>query len=153
MCASSRFGTAWAAGQPENVRLMMLLEVRTEVLELVAQAAFAIDAGDAEGWADCFCADGVLRTSRPSVIEGRAALSDFARVWRSSRETIPRHMTWHHQLVADGEEVVGCCAAAVLAASPGGVAIELTASYRDRYRVEEGKWRIAERVVELDRLP
>lgn len=132
---------------------MELMMARVEVLELVGRAAFAIDAGDADGWANCFCAAGVLRTSRPSIVEGRAALSEFARAWRAARSTIPRHISWHHQLESDGEEIVGRCAAAVLATAPDAVQIEFTATYQDRYRLEGGSWRIAERLVELDRVP
>lgn len=126
---------------------------RTEVLELVARAAFAIDDGDALGWAQCFTEDGALRTTRPTEIVGREALAAFAQSWRSGRDTIPRHVSWHHRLEADGDDIVGRCSAAVLAAGAEGIGIELTARYRDRYRLVAGHWQIAERLVELDRLP
>ena len=128
-------------------------EDRLEVLELYARYAYTFDAGDASAWARCFTPEGVLRTSRPLEVRGHAALEAFARDWWTTADATPRHLSWHHVLEADGDEVTGLCTAALLQTRQDGVAIAFTALYRDRFaRTPEG-WRIAERVVELDRPP
>jgi len=125
---------------------------RFEILELCARYANTIDDGDAAGWADCFTADGVLvLASRGREVRGRTELAAFATTWWRSDPSPRRHVSWHHVLTPDGDEVLGRCSAALLSTSEEGVRVEFTAVYRDRFTRADGAWRIRERVVELDR--
>jgi len=124
--------------------------VRLELLDLHARLAQAIDSGDAGGWADLFAADGVLRTSRPRELHGREQLARFAAEWFGATSEPRRHVTWHHRFEGAGNEVEGRCYAAVLRSSGGGVGIEFTALYHDRFRRHDGRWLLRERDVAID---
>jgi hypothetical protein len=124
---------------------------RLALLELHARYAHAIDDGRAEEWAACFTADGVLRTTRPLRVEGRAALAAFAADWHEIADGTLRHMTWHHRFEVAAGDAVGTCSAALLRTARGRVAIDFTAVYRDRFARTQQGWLIRERFVAIDR--
>lgn len=126
---------------------------RLAVLELHARYAHAIDSGDGEAWADCFVRDGLLRTTRPTVVRGRDDLVAFAREWHARTTAQRRHATWHHLLSVEDDGLSGVCYAAVLATTPAGVECEFTAVYRDRLIRTAAGWRLRERLVDIDREP
>ena len=137
----------WSVAQGVGVGDRFLL------LELHARYAATIDEGDARGWAACFMADGVLRTSRPLVVCGHEALEAFAAEWHAGGPGQPRHMTWQHRFAAapaGGGEVTGTCYAALLRTVAARVDIAFTAVYHDRFVPAADGWRIRERVVALD---
>jgi hypothetical protein len=127
---------------------------RMALLDLHARLAFAIDSGDAVGWAALFTLDGILRTSRPRELVGREAIAVFAGEWYASMPAQRRHVTWHHHFQrAGGDELHGSCYAAVLRSGEAGVQAEFTAVYTDRFvRSEEegGGWLLRERDVAID---
>jgi len=120
------------------------------ILELHARYANTIDDGDAAGWARCFTPDGVLRTTRPLEVRGREQLERFARDWAASGDGPSRHVSWHHLVERDGNELVGRCSAALLRTSAAGVRIAFTAVYHDRFAEVDGEWLIRARVVTID---
>jgi SnoaL-like domain len=123
------------------------------VLDVHARYAWAIDGGDAEAWAECFTADGVLRTSRPLEIRGRHALREFAQDWHVLSPAPRRHVSWNLLLGEAHGELSSRCYAALLTTCERGVAVEFTARYRDVYAHGDGGLLLAERVVEIDRHP
>jgi hypothetical protein len=128
--------------------------VRNALMDLHARYATTIDEGDAEGWSDCFTDDGVLETTRPLEVAGRADLVAFARAHAASATGPARHVTWHHTFtpVADGR-VTGRCSAAILETTTTGVRAVFTARYLDTFvRVGAG-WRLRRRSVFIDRVP
>jgi len=118
-------------------------------MDLHARYANAIDDGDPDAWARCFTTDGVLRTSRPLKVTGRAGLREFAQSWCAARPGPSRHVTWHH-VVSDADRT-GRCSAALLLTTDAGVAICYTAVYRDSFERVGDEWLLKERVVSLDR--
>jgi ketosteroid isomerase-like protein len=124
---------------------------RMALLELHARYATTIDEGDADAWAACFTSDGVLRTSRPLRVEGRAALAAFAADWHASTAGRSRHMTWHHRFEPDGAEVAGTCYAALVRTVGARVELDFTATYEDRFAATAAGWLIRERFVTIDR--
>ncbi len=125
---------------------------RLELLELHARLAGAIDFGDAGGWGALFTEDGVLRTSRGTVLQGRVELARFAGEWFERHSGRYRHATWNHRFEARGkDDAEGTCYAAVLRSGGGDVAIEFTAFYRDRFRRRPEGWLLHERDVAIDR--
>jgi 3-phenylpropionate/cinnamic acid dioxygenase small subunit len=126
---------------------------RMALLDLHARSARAIDSGDSLAWAECFTEDGVLRTSRPREVRGRSALTAFAAEWHASLSAQRRHVTWHHLVDAEDDELVGTCYAAILRTTPAGVEAEFTAVYRDRFVRVDDAWRLRERDVEIDSAP
>jgi ketosteroid isomerase-like protein len=123
---------------------------RMALLELHAELAATIDGGDAAGWAALFTEDGVLRTTRGRELRGREELERFAAEWFESSSSVRRHATWHHSFKAGNEEILGRCYAAVLRSDEDGVAIEFTASYRDRFSRRSSSWLLRERDVVID---
>lgn len=127
---------------------------RQALLDLHAAYAFAIDDGDAEGFADCFTRDGVLETTRPVVVSGREALVAFARARASSATDPARHMTWHHTFEEQAAQVNGRCSAAIFQTTHDGVSIVFTATYLDTF-VQEAQehpvWRLRKRLVLIAR--
>jgi uncharacterized protein (TIGR02246 family) len=131
------------------------IEDRLALLDLHSRLAFAIDSGDAAGWAELFTPDGVLRTSTPRELRGREELAAFAFDWWQSSPAQRRHVTWHHRFSGgeDGRSAKGTCYAAVLRTEEGRVSAEFTAVYVDRFsRLEaDGSWLLEERDVAIDR--
>jgi hypothetical protein len=123
---------------------------RMALLELHAELAATIDAGDAAAWAGLFSEDGRLRTSRGRELRGREELERFAAEWFESSPAVRRHSTWHHRFEQRDGEVDGSCYAAILRTDGDGVAIEFTASYRDRFCRDGDVWRLRERDVAID---
>jgi hypothetical protein len=130
----------------------MNLDDRLALLDLHAPHAQTIDSGAAQAWAECFTADGSLRTNRPLHVRGRYELERFAADWHAADHGQRRHVTWHHRFAADGDGADGTCYAALLRTGPDGVSTEFTAVYRDRYTRTPAGWAIRERSVALDRV-
>jgi hypothetical protein len=123
---------------------------RLALLETYAELAATIDGGDGGGWANLFTEDGLLRTSRGTELRGREELARFATDWFGSDGSPRRHMSWHHRFEPAGEEVLGRCYAALLRTGKDAVAIEFTASYRDRFCRRGDGWLLRERDVAID---
>lgn len=126
---------------------------RLALLDLQARLAFAIDAGEAEVWAACFAADGVMVTSTGLRLRGRRRLARFAAEWRASLNARPRHMTWNHLLRPDAGGATGCCYSSLLLEADGETRIAMTATYSDRFvRAPDERcgWLLAERRVSVE---
>lgn len=115
----------------------------------------ASDAGDADGYAGCFTADGVLDgTNR---IEGRAALADYKRREKAGREGLYRqHWTGSLSLQreADGS-VTGRCYFMAYNGVPGALPnMTHCGSYVDRIVLVGGEWLFAcRKLTMLGRAP
>lgn len=125
-----------------------------EIQELVTRYNHAIDHGDVETWVDCFTGDAAFE-GVAGRYEGRAALRAFAvdltsgPDWAGYRPM--RH--WTTNVVVDydgGPEAARMRADHLLVrAEDGGMKLLVMAVYRDRLRRDGGRWRFAERVVEV----
>lgn len=133
-----------------------------ELQLLYARSARLIDAGDNEGWADLYTADGVFerRTSpTPGIdavyIAGRAALAEFAT--GVVRRGGGRHRHWLSGVVVEpnGEDAaVGSCYFQVIdAAGPGRTIILGSGTYQDQLARTPDGWRIRHRLAVADEGP
>jgi hypothetical protein len=128
-------------------------EDRQQILDLYARYAHSIDGGDAEACASCFASDGVLRVGERRGQVGRGEIAAFASRWRASLDAVPRHVSWHVLLSADGADVRGVASAGLLTTdADGAVSIVFTATYRDHFVWVSGEWFIRERAVLIDRV-
>jgi ketosteroid isomerase-like protein len=127
------------------------LEARAEIRELIARYCFTIDARDVEGIGACFTRDGRFRSvdgqmnaaGRDAVVEqfhGRFAVLG------------PSNHFTHDQLVefTPGEPhrargIVNSHAEVIRNGEP----MLASLRYHDEYRLEEGRWRFADRALEF----
>jgi uncharacterized protein (TIGR02246 family) len=128
-----------------------------EIRQLLARYNFAVDLGDAPGWADCFIPDGVFHcTPEGGPLtgrhEGREALIAYAETHYGINQGRARHWNWNLEIQGDGQEATMRCYLAALGAtstdSPAGVRV--TGVYRDRLVKHDGAWRFAERHIHID---
>jgi len=124
------------------------LEDRSELHELVARYAVAIDDRDLGGIAELFTADGAFR-SRDGVMnaQGRAAvLAQFR--GRFAALKVSNHFSHDHILTFDTDPDR---ARGLLTAHAevwrNGCALIAALRYQDSYRRELGRWRFAERLL------
>jgi hypothetical protein len=120
---------------------------RFEIHELAARYAHAIDFGDAEGWADCFTADGAFESTLQGRVEGRDALMAFCRSTPTGMK--PRHWTNHWIMDGAANVATATCYGLLLDGAANGRPI-LTFRYRDRLRKVNGRWKFVERFADID---
>jgi len=142
-----------SVGEPSAAQAARLerLEARLEIRELIARYCFTVDARDVAGLGECFTRQGVFRSldgkmsarGREAVIEQFHAR--FAVLGPSN------HFT-HDQIVEFAPEdperargLVNSHAEVIRNGEP----LLASLRYHDEYRVEEGRWRFAERVLEF----
>jgi uncharacterized protein (TIGR02246 family) len=131
-----------------------------EIRQLLARYNFAIDFGDAAGWADCFTADGVFYcTPEDGPVTGRHtgrdALIAYARTHFGIAKGNARHWNWNLAIDGDGETATMRCYLGAFSATSERRAPALLATgvYRDRLVKAEGRWLFAERHIHLDPQP
>jgi hypothetical protein len=122
------------------------------LLELHARYAHTIDDGDAEGWAGCFTDDGVMWSTRPVEVIGRAALVEFAGLRIAGLADPERHISWNYvfERASDGNGYTGRCSASIARVTAEGVILLFSATYRDHFVQRAEGWLIARREVHYD---
>ena len=119
------------------------------IQELFARYAHAVDNLDPEAWVQCFTADGVFQVGN-RALRGPAALRGYAEV--HVREIRCRHMMGNFLYEIHGNEATGQCSMLATLATAGGYKIFAQGRYVDRLVKQDGQWKIAHRLVDLDRL-
>ncbi len=132
---------------------------RAEILELYGQYAHRWDAGDAEGWADLFTADGIWERVAASDaveeladavhIEGRDALMQFCRDLFEIEQGQVRHWASNHVIDGDGEAATAKVYAMIVDLRSGVPAISVTGIFTDHLVNGSGGWRFKRRSVVL----
>ncbi len=130
-----------------------------KIRQLLARYNFAIDLGDAEGWAACFTDDGVFECSGlPEYSpfggrhEGAEALRAYATTHFSRAQGRARHWNWNLDIEGDGEEASMRCYLLALTVGERPALNHSTGIYRDRLRKVGGEWRFVERHITIDPL-
>lgn len=130
------------------------------IRQLLARYNFAVDLGDAEGWARCFTADGTfLCTPEGGPLTGRHqghdALVAYARTHYGINQGRARHWNWNLEIDGDGQRAtMRCYLAAMSATAPEGpAALRATGVYRDELVKVDGRWRFATRHIHIDPQP
>ncbi len=126
---------------------------RTEITDLYARYALAIDFGDGADWAKCFTPDGTFTAHRGEGtesrrIEGHADLDSFARQHRASQNGGTRH---HFTNVALSPAPGGAIGRASIFYAEGKSVLG-SGLYEDILVRESGRWLFRSRVVTHDRL-
>ena len=124
-----------------------VLEARAALTDLVAAYGRAVDDRDWESLAELYAADSVFDTVG-GRLEGRQGVIDYYR-----ERTAQFGPTYHYphtqeiELHSSTEASGVVCAHAELTID--GEAVRVALRYHDEYRFEDGRWRFAERDVNL----
>ena len=116
----------------------------TEINQLYARYNFAIDSGDAEGWADTFTPDGVFAGNT----EGRAALVEFATNFHKGQNGAARHWNTNLVVTPTAEGADGACYLMLWNTSARPATIIVSAIYRDKLVKTADGWRFKSRITE-----
>jgi ketosteroid isomerase-like protein len=127
-------------------------EDRLDIQDLIARYAWALDTADEAGFVDCFAKDGELVWEvfeTPAAWRGHEALARFIAFFRSRPESAGRqHHVSNIVLEPSDEGAVGRCYVAVaLRQGDGPHRLNVMGWYEDRYVCEDGRWKIAQRVI------
>ena len=116
-----------------------------EIQQLYIKYSRAIDAGDAEGYADTFTADGVFGNST-----GRAALIEFAKGFHESNQG--RTRPWNNEILIEptAEGADGSCYLSLYNTGTRPQTLMVTGIYRDKLVKTSSGWRFKSRTVEVD---
>jgi ketosteroid isomerase-like protein len=122
------------------------------IREVISRYAWALDTGDVDDFVACFCRDGVLvwdAFEAPERWQGADALRHFASFFRSIPTSAGRQHHVSNTLVTasgDGARSRSYVAVAVRQGE-GPHLLSVMGYYEDRFRREDGCWRLAERVI------
>ncbi len=120
------------------------LEDRAELHDLVATYFQATDDDDYARLSLCFTSDATFAASGFADSAGRAAITEFLKMARSGmRQTV--HTPNYVQLTFDDSDSATGTVAAHLELGIGETTYFAAVRYLDRYRREDGHWRIARR--------
>jgi hypothetical protein len=125
-----------------------------EILNLYARYNLCSDAGDAEGYADCFSSSGLLElVTHRITVAGRENFMEFKRRDIAGRPHIYRRH-WNGSIYlekVDERTVKGRCYLLAFNGTPGGLpAIADCGIYQDRIVKEGDKWKFANRQLTMD---
>jgi len=128
-----------------------------EIRRLLAQYNFAIDLGDADGWAACFTPEGVFQCSGlpegspfGGRHEGSAALLAYAKTHYGKAKGHARHWNWNLEIDGDGDTATMRCYLLALAVGHPPAVNGSTGIYVDRLRKVDGRWLFEERHITID---
>lgn len=124
------------------------------IQNLYARYNLCSDAGDAEGYADCFTTDGELRVMpRGLVVKGRANLVTYKIADKASRADLyRRHVNGSLHLEPLGAGGVrGRCYLQAFNGTPGELPYQTVCGvYTDTILKEDGQWRFSVRDLLVD---
>lgn len=127
---------------------------RLAIHERLAACAWALDTGDADAFAACFCDDGILEWDafeEPLKWQGRAALHHFAAFLRDLPTSAGRqhHITNTVITASDkpGEAFARSYVNVALRQGDGPHQLYVMGWYQDTFRQEAGQWLLARRAI------
>ncbi|WP_306209326.1 mannan-binding protein [Actinoplanes sp. RD1] len=126
---------------------MAVRKAKQDISEVLHACAAAVDASDADAWADCFTREGVLRDDSGEFV----ARKERGRFRDGLPEGVRRHFLSGATIEVDGDTAVSRCSFQVVVTPPGGPgALARVGEFRDRLRRAGRRWLIEERVVGID---
>jgi 3-phenylpropionate/cinnamic acid dioxygenase small subunit len=119
------------------------------IQELLARYAHAIDDLKPEAWVQCFTSDGIFQLGS-RALRGHDVLRAYGEI--HAREMRYRHMIGNFLCEVVGNEATGQATFLATLATRSGFKFFGQGKYRDRLVKQNGKWLIAYRCVDVDRL-
>jgi ketosteroid isomerase-like protein len=133
---------------------VQLLEDHRDILDTIHRYVRAIDAGDAETWADCFVHDGEYESAFPWSPEhrrlvGREALLAFAASHHDPGEYFA-HVVYAPVIDVNDDVATVASHAGRMGCPEGEPVVDAVGFYRDcLVRCADGRWRFAHRLTDL----
>lgn len=129
---------------------------KLEIHELLSRAAYAFDERDLDSLAACFAPDARMlvniadgQTFGP--FEGREAIMGLMEATLESQTDMRRHIISNFIFEREGGTEATVLSQIVLASTEHGeIRLVTSGIYRDVVRKDEGRWRIADRRLELE---
>lgn len=123
-----------------------------EIRDVISRYAWALDTGDVDDFVACFCSDGALVWDAfevPDRWQGKEALHHFATFFRNQPTSAGRqhHVTNTIVTPCEGGARARSYAAVAVRQGDGPHLLHVMGYYEDRFRKEDGQWRLAERVI------
>jgi hypothetical protein len=122
------------------------------IRDVISRCAWALDTGDVQGFVECFCRDGALVWDVFEAAdrwEGEAALRHFAEFFRAQPTSAGRQHHVSNTVItgtAQGALAMSYVAVA-LRQGHGPHLLNVMGYYEDHFALEEGRWRLARRVI------
>jgi 3-phenylpropionate/cinnamic acid dioxygenase small subunit len=129
---------------------------KLEIHELLARSAYALDERDLAMLEGCFSPDASLALdiaggSGALRFEGRDEIMGLMRDSMAAQRDKRRHVTTNTMVVAEqGGEVSLVSNLTLTSVENGAIRLVTSGLYRDRVRIESGRWVIVERRIDLD---
>jgi SnoaL-like protein len=133
--------------------LLVVLEEKAAILDLLHAYNVATDRLDIDGWAACFTTDGVFHGAYDTfhAVEDKDRFAAHARELEATGLPALRHFLSNIRITVIGDEAQSHCFFQIVATPPGGPsAIAMVGEYADRLVKVDGHWLFRERVVTVD---
>ena len=122
------------------------------VQQVIASYAWALDTGDVESFAGCFCPDGELvwdAFEQPESWLGHDALRHFARFFGALPNSAGRQHHVSNIVITSAEEGLAARSYCMVALRQGDGphALHVMGWYDDLFRQDQGQWLLARRVI------
>ena len=137
---------------------MLDTSAKTQISELLARSAFALDHKDLDALEATFAEDAVFTlvidgVDEPSVFEGRGAIMGLMKGALDQQTDLRRHVLSNVFYAEEGTDSATVLAYLTLMATENGVTSLITTGlYTDQVRqAADGSWLIARRHLKLDR--
>jgi hypothetical protein len=137
-------------------RRLALLEDERGVLRNLHTYGQSIDYGREADWVDCFTEDGVFDSrdntgGTTRVLQGREALTDFARHFARPPSRYSKHLILEPLIDVDGDTAHSTSYFAVLVDFEDRPCVWVFGRYTDTLaRCGDGKWRFAKRIAQVE---
>ena len=129
-----------------------LLANRLSIEDLFARYAHTADTYDADGWIDCFSADGIFEVAANDggiKFVGRENLKEFI---YAHIHLLPgtRHVMTNHLVDIDGNRAQHRCTLTGMLSRPEKVYTFISGWYESNLEKASGQWKIKHRIVHVD---
>jgi hypothetical protein len=138
-------------------RRIARLEAERDIQRLMVDYAQSLDYGDNVAWANCFTPDGLFDVRRRGEAmfahTGTEALAAFAASHTHAPTVYHKHFLSIPAIEFNGDEATATTYFTMLHESDSGPIVLVFGRYLDVLVEFDGRWRFAERVVDMEALP
>ena len=123
------------------------LEARFAIMDLIHEYCSGIDDRDLDRFVSCFTVDAVVRHQDDALhLQGREAIREYY-LRRFRDYGVTYHYPHSHFVETDGDSMAHGVVTGHAEMALDGEGWVAALRYTDQYRIEEGRWRFAERVI------
>jgi len=126
------------------------------VLDVLYEYCRAVDECDLDALGGCFTDDAVIDTvvadgTTVPRLSGRDGIVEFIRAGRERQGDRRRHLVTNPRVVEDGDgRAVVLSYLLIVATADGQVKVNCTGTYRTEFVLDDGRWRIQAKRIDLD---